>query len=285
MPKLIEEIIDNYKIATRKEVKIYTTQGTPGKCLMKHTGEPVKLDAYRSLVGKVMYYTTKLAPELSNAARELASHLSNPGEEHWHELGRLVGYLRQKKNLNLIYRKPRELRSISQCDSNYAKDPNDRKSISGRINTVGGTISNWTSKKQGAVTLSSTEAEYYALSECAQEAIFTQNLLMELTKIKQTAIIYEDNLGAIFLTKNHQVSQRTKHIDIRQHFLRDLVEDKLLEVRFVRSENNSSDITTKNTPQDLHEKHTTKLKQGKLDCWKEDVKTDRALDKSRFDLE
>ena len=103
---------------------------------------------------------------------------------------------------------------------------------------------------------------------------------MELTKIKQTAIIYEDNLGAIFLTKNHQVSQRTKHIDIRQHFLRDLVEDKLLEVRFVRS-----DITTKNTPQDLHEKHTTKLKQGKLDCWKEDVKTDRALDKSRFDLE
>ena len=207
------------------------------------------------------------------------------GEEHWHELGRLVGYLRQKKNLNLIYRKPRELRSISQCDSNYAKDPNDRKSISGRINTVGGTLSNWTSKKQGAVTLSSTEAEYYALSECAQEAIFTQNLLMELTKIKQTAIIYEDNLGAIFLTKNHQVSQRTKHIDIRQHFLRDLVEDKLLEVRFVRSENNSSDITTKNTPQDLHEKHTTKLKQGKLDCWKEDVKTDRALDKSRFDLE
>ena len=142
--------------------------------------------------------------------------------------------------------KPRELRSISQCDSNYAKDPNDRKSISGRINTVGGTISNWTSKKQGAVTLSSTEAEYYALSECTRSG-FTQNLLMELTKIKQTAIIYEDNLGAIFLTKNHQVSQRTKHIDIRQHFLRVLVEDKLLEVRFVKSENNSSDIATKNT--------------------------------------
>ena len=114
MPKLIEEIIDNYKIATGKEAKIYTTPGyTQEKCPMKHTGDPVKLDAYRSLVGKVMYYTTKLAPELSNAARErLASHLSNPGEEHWHELGRLVGYLRQKKNLNLIYRKPRELRSI-----------------------------------------------------------------------------------------------------------------------------------------------------------------------------
>jgi hypothetical protein len=90
--------------------------------------------------------------------------------------------------------------------------------------------------------------EYYALSECAQEAVFTQNLLIELTKAKQTAIIYEDNLGAILFTKNQQVSQRTKYIEIRQHFLRNLVEDKLLEVRFVRSENNSSGMTTKNTP-------------------------------------
>jgi hypothetical protein len=97
------------------------------------------------------------------------------------------------------------------CDSDYAKYPNYRKSISGRINTIGVTISNWTSKKQGAVTLSSTESEYYALSECVQEAMFSQNLLMELTKMKQTAIIYKDNLGAVFLTKNQQFSQKTKN--------------------------------------------------------------------------
>jgi hypothetical protein len=59
----------------------------------------------------------------------------------------------------MIYRKPRKVRSISLCDSNYAKDPNDRKSVSGRINTIGGTIYSWTSKKQGAVTLRNTEAE------------------------------------------------------------------------------------------------------------------------------
>jgi hypothetical protein len=171
MPKLIEEIISNYKKATGKEAKMSNVPATPGKCLRKHEGQPMKLDEYRSLVGKIMYYTTKLAPELSNAARELASHLSNPGEEHWIELGKCVGFLRTGKFLNLVYRKPEELRSISTCDSNYAQDPNDRKSISGRINTVGGTLSNWTSKKQGAVTLSSTEAEYYSLSECAQESV------------------------------------------------------------------------------------------------------------------
>jgi hypothetical protein len=69
MPKLIEERIDSYKMATGKEAKIYTTPVTPGECLMKHLGEPVKIDEYRSLVGKIMYCTTKLAPERSNAKR------------------------------------------------------------------------------------------------------------------------------------------------------------------------------------------------------------------------
>jgi hypothetical protein len=104
MPKIIEEIKDIYKKATDNKSKIHTKPGTPGKCLMKHTGEPIKIDEYRYLVGKIMYYTTKLAPELSNAARELASHLSNPGEEKCNELGRSVGYLRQRKNLDLIHR-------------------------------------------------------------------------------------------------------------------------------------------------------------------------------------
>ena len=132
-------------------------------------------------------------------------------------------------------RKPRELRSISNCDSDYGKDENDRKSISGRINTLGGMITNWSSKKQNTVSLSSTEAEYQALSECAQESVFTQNLIMELTGEDNQAVIYEDNLGAIYLAKNHQVSGRTKHIDIRHHWLRDLQSNKRIDIRYVRS--------------------------------------------------
>jgi hypothetical protein len=124
------------------------------------------------------------------------------------------------------------------------------------------------------VALSSTEAEYQALSECAQEAMFTQNLLEEITGQVLTAIIYEDNLGAIYLTKNQQVSSRTKHIDIRHHYMRDLLDEKRLDIRFQRSENNSSDIMTKNTTKEIHDRHTTKLRNGTLDCWKEDVKTD-----------
>jgi hypothetical protein len=82
MPQMIQEIKEKFVSATNRQPKAAATPGLPGKTLTKHLGEPIKLDDYRSLVGEIMFYTTKIAPELSNAARELASHLSNPSEEH-----------------------------------------------------------------------------------------------------------------------------------------------------------------------------------------------------------
>ena len=106
--------------------------------------------------------------------------------------------------------------------------------------------------------------------------MFTQSLIGEITRVRLPAIIYEDNLGAIYLVKNQQVSSRTKHIDIRHHYLRDLQGSKL-DIRFVRSENNSSDIMTKNTPNELFQRHTGRIRNGYLTCWKEDVKSDPSV--------
>jgi hypothetical protein len=107
--------------------------------------------------------------------------------------------------------------------------------------------------------------------------VFTQNLVEELTGKRRTAIIYEDNLGTIFLVKNQQVSSRTKHIDIRHHYMRDLQDSKALDVRFKRSENNAADIMTKNTTREVHDKHTQKIRNGTLPFWKEDVKQDSSV--------
>jgi hypothetical protein len=82
----------------------------------------VDIDAYRSIVGKIMYYATKIAPEICNTVRELAGHLFNPGEEHWKALERSVGYLTSEGTKPLCLRKPRVLQSISDCDLDYAKD-------------------------------------------------------------------------------------------------------------------------------------------------------------------
>jgi hypothetical protein len=177
----------------------------------------------------------------------------------------------------LCLRKLRILQSISDCDSDYAKDKNDRRSVSGQINNLGGMKTNWTPKKQQTVTLSSSEAEYQALSDCTQEAVFTRNLVEELTGQQKPAIIYEDNLETIFLVKNQQVSSRTKHIGIRHHFMRDLQDRKELDVIFKRSENNSAAIMTKNTTKYIHEKHIKQIRNGSLLFWKEDVKQDSSV--------
>ena len=276
MPKMIKEISEKFIQATGKKAKPAPTPGFPGTVLTKNDGDMVMLDHYRSIVGKLMYYMTKIAPEICNPVRDLSSHMTNPGKEHWKALERCVGYVCEDVHKGLLFRKPRELRSISTCDSDYAKDETDRRSISGRINTLGGMITNWSSKKQSTVSLSSTQAEYQALSECAQESVFTQNLIIEMTGEKLMSIIYEDNLGAIYLVKNQQVSPRTKHIDIRHHYLRELQGDRL-DVRFVRSEDNSSDIMTKNTARELFEKHAKRIREGLLSCWKEDVKSDPSV--------
>ncbi len=119
---------------------------------------------------------------------------------------------------------------------------------------------------QGSVTLSSSESEYAALATAAQEVRFTQQLLEEIMSCVHPAIIYEDNTGAIFLVKNQQVGQRTKHISIRAHFMRDLWSLGYLDVKFVRSEDNESNICTKNVTENILGTFNPHIRDETLKC-------------------
>jgi hypothetical protein len=154
----------------------------------------VNPEKYRSIVGKIMYLVTKVFVEGYNAARELSKHFQKPVQHHWKELERLVGYLKaNEKSINITYRKPRELCPMAMVDSNYATNLDDRRSVTGAIFTVGGTIINWISKTQGSVTLSSSEAAYVGIATAVQEVRFTQQLLDEVMMYVTPAKIYEDN--------------------------------------------------------------------------------------------
>ncbi|KAI2509134.1 GAG-pre-integrase domain [Fragilaria crotonensis] len=284
MNKLEDEIVETYEKITGKEVKTYDTPGYPNKYLSKNEGPTVNMTDYRSMVGKIMYLTTKLAPDLANAARELAQHLSNPGEDHWKALDRMVGHIKLRPYEGLTYRRPKELRPISMVDSDYAKNTDNRKSISSGLHTLGGTLVHWESKTQHVVTLSSTEAEYISLARGACENKFIMMLLDEGIRRpdekRHMGKVYEDNLGAIYLVKNQHVGARTKHIDVRAHFIRELEDNGYLNVQFIRSEENAADILNKNCPEKLHTKHAKNIRDGTLDCWREDVEDSRLLDKS-----
>ena len=115
-----------------------------------------------------MWYTTKVGPDAANAARELAVHMSNSGPEHWKLLGCLIGYLKGKETKGTIIIKPKVMKSVMFCYLNYATYKETRNIVSGLVATLGGTLLTFSSKTQRTVTLSSTEAEYVALSACAK---------------------------------------------------------------------------------------------------------------------
>jgi hypothetical protein len=171
------------------------------------------------------------------------------------------------------FRKPTELRVISESDANYATNQDDRRSTTGGIHTVGGTIVNWVSKTQPTVALSSCEAELMGILSGAQEVKFINMLLEEFGRCIKPAILFCDNTGALHLVRNAQVSQRTKHIDVRHCFVRELQASNELSTRFIRGEDNASDLTTKNVSVGIHNQHSGHIRNGTLSqTWKrEDV--------------
>ena len=141
-------------------------------------------------------------------------------------------------------------------DSDCAKDEESRKSISRALHTMGEMITGWSSKMQATATLSTTEAEYIAMSYCCQEVKFQKSLIEELVGFSiRTSTVFSDNNAAMFLTRNHQVSQRMEHIDVRHHWIRELQESSVLTVKFVGTDYNTADLFTKKLSVSSFERH------------------------------
>jgi hypothetical protein len=270
----VQGMTDDYVKLIGSLPKRAATPALPGTTLEKNDGDMVMQPEYRSVVGKLLYFMKKVSPLCANATRELSQHLENPGLEHWKAVDRLLGFLQNINHCKIKMRAPTELRVLSACDTDYATKKVDRKSVGGSMSTVGGALVHWVSKGHPIVTLSSTEAEYVEMTNTVKEVSFIQQILSELATNLYPAIICEDNTGAIFLATNSQVGMRTKHIDVRYHFLRDKVEDGSIKFVYVRSEDNPSDICTKNVKQQIHDRHAGNILNGTIDCWnREDVKS------------
>jgi hypothetical protein len=208
-------------------------------------------------------------PELCNACRELPTHFSSPSNNHWKELGRLMGYMKHQNQNGIMYRTPSELQSISFSDLDYAKCEETRRRILGWVNMLGDMLTDMTPKKQGSLTLSSTEAELVAGTECAQEeAMFQSMLLEELLSCKVKAIIFIDNTRAIFLVENHKVGSRTKHIAVWHLYMRELQKKGEVKVEFIpATAQNVSNIGTKNLTEKLLNEHANRVLDGRiLEC-------------------
>ena len=239
------EIIRDYEKITGKTPRIQKTPGKPGEILERNQGESIKQTEYRSILGKVMFYVTKISPECSYACGQLARQMHSPNQQHWDAMGRIVGYLRGKKAHELVIKRPQSLKIFSFGDASFGDCKETRRSSTGDLHTIGGSLVSWRAQKTRFVCLSSAEAEYVALTEMCKEQKFLSMLMTEVFECELPSILYEDNEAATYLAKNYHVSARTKHIDIREHYVREHLKE-LGEIKTIKSEENFADVLTKN---------------------------------------
>jgi hypothetical protein len=145
---------------------------------------------------------------------------------------------------------------VVYSDSGRAGDKGDWRSVSGYVIFILGVPIMWKSKSQKSVTLSSSEAEYFALSEAAKDVKFIFMVLQSLgIKVETPIIVKVDNIGAIFMAENVSATSRTKHIDTHYHFVREFVVDGFVKIVFVKTTENKSDMFTKNVSGDAYDEH------------------------------
>ena len=245
------DIVEAFETVKGSSVKTFKTPGKPGQLLEKNEGQAIKHNEYRSILGKLMFYVTKVAPECSFSCGQLARQMHNPGDVHWKAMERMVGYIKQKETHELVINRPKSMRIVSFGDASYSDCKETRRSSTGDIHTIGGSIVSWRAQKTKFVCLSSAEAEYVALTEMSKEQRFLTMLLQEVLYCDLPSILYEDNEAATYLAKNYHVSSKTKHIDIRQHYVREHLKDKLGEIHAIKSQDNFADILTKNVTVNL----------------------------------
>jgi histone deacetylase 1/2 len=211
-------------------------------------GDPLGADDstnYRSMVGALQYLTLT-RPDICFAVNKVCQFLHAPTTVHWSVVKRLLRYVRGSLTMGLTIRKSSSMIVSAFSDADWAGCVDDRRSTGGFAVFFGTNLISWSARKQPTVSRSSTEAEYKALANATAEMMWVQKLLQEMgVRHSPVARLWCDNLGAKYLSANPVFHARTKHIEIDFHFVRERVAQKLLDVRFISTNDQLADGFTK----------------------------------------
>ncbi|KAL0537452.1 hypothetical protein IC582_026430 [Cucumis melo] len=237
------EILDRFQM---KNCNSATIPVEPNLKLTKdREGKKISSTLYKQMVGSLMYLTAT-RPDIMYAVSSISRFMKSPTKFHLLAAKRILRYIKGTSDLGMLYQRRRKLNLVGFSDSDYAGDLNDRKSISGYVFMLGSEAISWSSKKQPIVTLSTTEAELVVATSCACQAIWLRNILENLNyKQEEASIIHYDNTSTIKLSRNPVLHERSKHIDIRYHYLRDFINDGIINLSYCKSEDQVTDILTK----------------------------------------
>ena len=223
-----------------------TNPMVPGCKLSKdEDGKAIYASFYKQMVGSLMHLIAT-RPDLMFAICLVSRYVERPTGMHLAVVKRIFRYLRGTTKFGIMYRRGKEGTLIAYSDSDYAGDVNDRRSTSGYVFVLGSGAVSWSSKKQPVVTLSTIEAEFIAAASCACQNVWLRRILEQVghPQLKPTTVYYDNN-STIKLSRNPVLHGRSKHIDVRFHFLKDLCKDEVIKLVQCRSQEQISDIMTK----------------------------------------
>lgn len=222
--------------------------------------QPTDRQRYMEMTGTLMYAAISTRPDIAHAVHYLASHMQDPRQRHMLAAERVFRYLAGTKEVGLIFgsrngdtvgdsRGRRAQVQVDVCafaDADWANDKGDRKSVSGWVAKLNGDPVSWSSKKQRVVALSTCEAELYAEAAAIQEVLWLRGLMEELGLHTQTgSIVYGDNQSTLAVSENGVKGERTKHVDVKYHFVTETVERGAVKLRWIPTTQQQADLFTK----------------------------------------
>ena len=245
-------IQDVAKRFNMKDTPRVTTPACPSLKLTKigeRTNESPRVDStkYRSLVGALMY-AVMTRPDISAPVSICARFLSEPRLVHRTAALRILSYLLHTPDVKLIYRKDSTSPTlVAYVDASWADDKDTRRSRFGYAVYLADNIIEWKSKLHPCIVLSTAESEYVAATEVCKTIVWLRNTLNELQvpQVEPTTI-YEDNQACIHMATNKMITGRNKHMELKQHYVRSLVQSKAVKLQFIGTKQQRADIFTKN---------------------------------------
>ncbi|CAM8944652.1 unnamed protein product [Rhodiola kirilowii] len=248
--KYASEILKRFGMDESQAVR---TSMVPGHKLCKdEEGKAVCETYFKQVIGSLMYLTAT-RPDLMYSVSLISRFMSRPTEMHMQAAKRIMRYINGTLSYVILYRHDKS-HMVGYTDSDYTGDIDDRKSTSGYVFMMSSGAMSWLSKKQPIVTLSTTEAEFVAAAGCASQVVWLRRITEEIgCKYTRGITIYCDNSSTIKLSKN-SVMHRSRHIDVRFHFLREKVQDGVIEMVYCGTKEQIADVMTKPLSIELFEK-------------------------------
>jgi hypothetical protein len=240
--KYAKDLVKRFGLDEKSHAR--TLMSTSVKINADLTGKQVDPTLYKSMIESLLYLIAN-RPNIAFNVGVCARFQANPKESHLTTVKRIIRYINDTINHGIWYSRETNLVLAGYSDADWAGNADERKSTSGGCFNVGTNLVAWMSRKQSYISLSTAEAEYIVFGSYCTQMIWMKKLLCDYGFTQDTMVIHCDNTSAINISKNLVQHSHTKHIDNRHHFIRDLVESRVVSLSFMPTDNQLADILTK----------------------------------------